>query len=65
MIYRSKQGDVLDAICFEHYGREGLTEFVLHVNHGLASYGSILPSGVLIELPAAPTPKPQLQSLFD
>ncbi len=65
MKYRSKQGDVLDAVCFEHYGREGLTEFVLQENHGLADHGAVLPSGILIQLPDAPPPKPTLQSLFD
>ncbi|MCY7295089.1 tail protein X [Alteromonas sp. a30] len=65
MLYRTRQGDVLDEICFNHYQREDLTEFVLHSNRGLAGQGAVLPSGLLIELPEAPNPEPQLNSLFD
>lgn len=48
--YRCKQGDVLDLICFEHYGSEDYTEAVLEANHGLANYTE-LPFGRVIILP--------------
>lgn len=59
MIYRTKDGDVLDALCRTHYGaRDGATEAVLDVNPGLAARGPILPSGVLINFPELPAPAP-------
>ena len=52
MIYICKQGDVLDAICYQHYGTEhGTTELVLNGNPSLCSYGTHLPHGLVIELP--------------
>ena len=52
MIYRSKQGDVLDAICQKHYGDVPYSvEEVYAINTGLALLGPVLPSGVVIELP--------------
>jgi phage tail protein X len=69
MRYRCKAGDVLDAICATHYGTEhGTTEMVLRENHGLADYGTHLPTGLVIELPdivANPTPVTQQVSLWD
>lgn len=65
MEYRTKQGDVLDEICFNHYGREGLTEFVLQANRGLSSKGPVFPSGIIINLPPAPVKKPVTITLFD
>lgn len=56
MIYRTKDGDVLDALCHTHYGaRAGATEAVLAVNPGLAAFGPVYPSGVLIQFPDLPT----------
>jgi len=50
--YRTKTGDMLDAICHQYYaGQVGVTEWVLEANPGLADYGPVLPSGVIIELP--------------
>lgn len=52
MIYRTKDGDVLDAICARHYGdTPHRVEAVLDANPGLAAHGPVLPSGILIELP--------------
>ncbi|PPD36007.1 MAG: phage tail protein [Methylomonas sp.] len=54
-LYRTKAGDVLDAICYKNYaGRIGATEAVLEANPGLADYGPILPAGVFIQLPVLP-----------
>jgi len=50
--YRTKQGDLLDAICAKHYpSLAGVVEQVLEANINLASYGAVLPAGLLIELP--------------
>lgn len=62
MQYRTKDGDVLDAICDRHYGAGNYrVEDVSEANRNLASIGPVLPSGIVIELPelaeiaAAPT----------
>ncbi len=50
--YRTRDGDVLDAICYKFYGSQtGHTEKVLSHNPSLADYGPILPSGIIIDLP--------------
>ena len=51
MQYRTKSGDVLDAICWRYYGHENAVPQVLAVNPGVADYGPTLPAGVIIELP--------------
>lgn len=52
MKYRTSDGDVLDMICWEYYGRvEGTVEAVLKANPGLADQGATFPAGVKIELP--------------
>ena len=57
--YRTIEGDVLDAICFRHYGRQaGAVEAVLQANPGLAEYGPVLPADVTIELPELTTEEP-------
>lgn len=55
--YRTRDGDVIDAVCRRYYGREsGAVEAVLEANPGLAELGSVLPAGMLIELPDLPRP---------
>jgi len=50
--YRTAQDDMLDLICWRHYGRQsGAAEAVLEVNPGLSDQGPVYPSGVLITLP--------------
>lgn len=52
--YQTRDGDTLDRICWLHYGRQdGAVETVLEANRaiGLSSYGPILPSGLVIDLP--------------
>ncbi|MFQ2047929.1 tail protein X [Aeromonas veronii] len=67
MQLRSLQGDTLDLILFRHYGyTAGITEQVLNLNLGLAALGPILPTGPLINMPAAPTQAEQsLIQLWD
>lgn len=51
-IYTTSENDVLDAICFAHYGKtSGVVEKVLDVNRGLCEYGPFIPAGVEIVLP--------------
>lgn len=53
MIYRTKDGDVLDQVCAKHYGDAPYSvEGVLAANPGLAAHGPVLSSGIFIELPA-------------
>lgn len=57
MIYRTKQGDVLDAVVFKYYeGQAGALEQVLEANKGLVKHGPILPAGLAVVLPDLPKP---------
>jgi len=50
--YVTKDGDVLDAICWKYYGSTtGVVEKVLQANHHLAELGAIFSAGVKIALP--------------
>jgi phage tail protein X len=50
--YITKDGDVLDSICFKYYGStSGIVEKVLEANRHLAELGSIFAAGVKIILP--------------
>ncbi len=59
--YRSKDGDVIDAIAWRFYGRQdqGVVEAVLEANPRLADLGPILPAGLRIKLPVLPDPAPR------
>lgn len=51
-IYRTRDGDMLDAICWQHYGQQsGAVEQVLEKNPGLAALGPVYAENVLITLP--------------
>jgi phage tail protein X len=66
--YITKPNDVLDAVCYAHYGVEGNTETVLVANPSIADYGTHLPEGVVIRLPALQVSAPlvaQVVSLWD
>ena len=54
--YRTVDGDVLDAICWRHYGREDAVPAVLAANPGLAATAPVLPAGIVVELPDLPAP---------
>ena len=54
--YRAVAGDVLDAVCWRHYGRENTVPAVLAANPGLADATPVLPAGVVIDLPDLSTP---------
>lgn len=56
--YRTKDGDMLDWICWRHYGRQAhVVEAVLEANPGLADLGNILPPNYVISLPNIELPK--------
>lgn len=57
--YRTREGDMVDDICWRHYGRESAVIDVMEANPGLADFGAILPSGIQITLPDLPTPVAQ------
>lgn len=52
MMYTTQERDVLDAICFRHYGyAPRAMEAVLKANPWLADYTGFLPAGLTIVLP--------------
>lgn len=51
IIYITKDGDVLDAICFQYYGNTTIVEKVLEANRHIADIGAIFEAGVKITLP--------------
>ena len=54
--YICRDGDMLDAICFRHYGRvTGTVEAVLEANPGLAQLGPVYVATTKIVLPDLPT----------
>lgn len=67
VIYRTREGDVLDWICWKHYKKQsGVVEAVLEANNGLANFGDILPAGLEIILPELSLPETdQLVRLWD
>lgn len=56
MNYRTRDGDMLDAIALAHYGREDAAPAILDANPGLASRGTRLPANLVIALPDLPAP---------
>ncbi len=68
MIYRTKEGDVVDGICYQQYQRSDLTPQIYEMNSALVDYGPVLPAGLFIELPEPIKPEgavvPKI-SLFD
>ena len=51
-LYRTKEHDMLDWICWKHYRfQSDAVEIVLTANPELAEWGSFLPAGLLITLP--------------
>ncbi len=58
MIYTTKDGDVLDRLCWKYYGFESAVTAVLEANPGLADLGPVLSAGVEITLPEVTTPEP-------
>lgn len=54
--YTTRQNDMLDLICFQHYGyHTGTVEAVLEANRDLSALPCILPAGLTILLPDLPS----------
>ncbi len=51
MTYQTREGDMLDDICWRYYERVDVVIDVLDTNPGLAEYGAVLPKGLMILLP--------------
>ena len=56
IVYRTKDGDRLDQICYKHYNRVDVVQTVLDANRGLAALGPVLQAGVRIILPEITPP---------
>lgn len=66
MKYRTQEGDMLDHICLKHYGRGDMFPKVLAANPTLPNVGSVLPAGLIIELPnIEPRQQQQAVRLWD
>ena len=52
--YTTRDGDMLDRICHQHYGTESAIVAVYEANPGLAKKPLVLPAGVVIILPDLP-----------
>lgn len=61
---RTRQGDTVDLLASRLYGDTGQTVALLEANPGLADYGPIIPTGTLINVPAAPTKTTQTLTLW-
>ena len=51
MIYQTSSYEVLDNICFKHYGSEKYVKEVLKANRFLADLGAVMPPRTKITLP--------------
>ena len=52
----TRDGDVLDDLIWQHYGRSDLLAAVLEANPTLAMLPPVLSAGLVIELPDLPLP---------
>lgn len=51
MTYQTREGDMLDDICWRYYEREDAVIDVLNANPGIVEYGAVLPKGLMVLLP--------------
>jgi phage tail protein X len=61
VIYTTKEGDILDWICWKHYGTTAVLEQVLSANPTLTD--EKLPAGVIVKLPYIASIKNKKQEL--
>jgi phage tail protein X len=61
VIYTTKEGDVLDWICWKHYGTTAVFEQVLAANPTLTD--EKLPAGIEVKLPYIATVKSKKQEV--
>ena len=63
-MYVTRAGDLLDWICWRHYGvSPGAVEMVLTSNPGLADRGPVLHAGIEIRLPVLPDPVEEVETV--
>lgn len=58
---RTVDGDILDDLCWRHYGRESAVTAVLEANRTLGlplTAQTVLPAGLVLTFPDLPTPAP-------
>lgn len=66
MICRTSDGDLLDTLCYHHYGHlNGTVEAVLAANRLLADEAQPLRTGLLITFPDLPEPMDEQVQLWD
>lgn len=66
MICRTSDGDLLDTLCYQHYGHlNGTVEAVLAANRLLADESQPLRTGLLITFPDLPEPEGEQMQLWD
>ncbi|NKI46407.1 phage tail protein [Pseudomonas fluorescens] len=66
MICRTSDGDLLDTLCYQHYGHlNGTVEAVLAANRLLADEAQPLRTGLLITFPDLPEPIDEKVQLWD
>ncbi|MGA9701145.1 tail protein X [Pseudomonas sp.] len=66
MICRTSDGDLLDTLCYQHYGHlNGTVEAVLAANRLLADEPQPLRTGLLITFPDLPEPLGEQVQLWD
>jgi len=66
MICRTSDGDLLDTLCYQHYGHlNGTVEAVLAANRLLADESQPLRTGLLITFPDLPEPMDEEVQLWD
>lgn len=61
VIYSTKDGDVLDWICWKHYGTTAVIETVLKANPTLTAYK--LAAGIEVKLPFIESVKDKRRSI--
>jgi len=53
----TRDGDVLDELIWQHYGRSDVLAAVLEANPALARLPPVLSAGLVIDLPELPLPE--------
>lgn len=65
-IIKTYDGDILDSLCYAHYGvRPGIIEAVLSANPGLSNITQPYPGGITIQLPDLPAPTRESVTLWE
>ena len=63
-IYTTNGGEMLDDICYRHYGDERQIDNVMRENPGIEQLPFLLPAGVEIKLPDMKKPEKKRVTLW-